>query len=85
MTAGRFIPGKKVANGQIPASALGSTFIFLVRHSPGDWVYTGLGFDLEGDTFSTIEGNTNDAGSRTGYEVCSRIRSVVDKDFIVLL
>jgi hypothetical protein len=28
------------------------------------------------DEFSTIEGNTNDEGSREGYEVCDRERSV---------
>lgn len=83
-TAGRFISGNKVANGQVPGSALGGTFVFLVRRTSSDWVHTGLGFDLKGDTFSTIEGNTNDDGSRNGYEVCSRIRSVANKDFIVL-
>lgn len=31
---------------------------------------------LGGNLFSTIEGNTNDEGSREGYEVCDRERSV---------
>lgn len=82
--AGRFVSGNKVANGQVPDNILGSTFIFLVRRSPGDWVHIGLGFDMKGNTFSTIEGNTNDDGSRNGYEVCSRIRSVAGKDFIAI-
>jgi hypothetical protein len=32
----------------------------------------------------TIEGNTNDEGSREGYEVCSRIRQITNKYFIDL-
>jgi len=29
---------------------------------------------VEGDKLHTVEGNTNDTGSREGYEVCRRIR-----------
>lgn len=85
LAANRFIPGTKVANGHVQAGALGGTFIFLVRRSSGDWTHTGLGFDLQGDTFSTIEGNTNDEGSRNGYEVCARTRSIKGKDFIAII
>ncbi|MDB5930994.1 MAG: putative peptidoglycan binding domain protein [Polaromonas sp.] len=84
LAAGRFISGRQLASGQLPADALGSAFLFLVRRSPGDWVHTGLGFDLAGETFATVEGNTNDDGSRNGYEVCQRSRSVASKDFIVI-
>ncbi len=31
---------------------------------------------VNGDQIHTIEGNTNDTGSREGYEVCRRIRKV---------
>lgn len=35
------------------------------------------------DTIHTIEGNTNDEGSREGYEVCRRVRKIADiKGFI---
>ena len=34
---------------------------------------------IDGDTLHTIEGNTNDTGSREGYEVCRKQRSVKDK------
>ncbi|MGH8565940.1 MAG: hypothetical protein ACREXW_18380 [Gammaproteobacteria bacterium] len=30
----------------------------------------------------TIEGNTNDDGSREGYEVCARTRDYNEMDFI---
>jgi len=33
--------------------------------------------------FQTIEGNTNDDGSREGYEGCQRVRGYASKDFIV--
>jgi hypothetical protein len=36
------------------------------------------------DVFHTIEGNTNDEGSREGYEVRKRIRGHEDKDFILI-
>jgi len=38
-----------------------------------------------GDTlYQTIEGNTNDDGSREGYEVCARRRGYSKTDFIIL-
>jgi hypothetical protein len=36
--------------------------------------HTGIVERVEGDELHTIEGNTNDTGSREGYEVCGRIR-----------
>jgi hypothetical protein len=56
--------------------------IFLVARTPGDWSHTGLVTDFSADHFTTVEGNTNDEGSRNGYEVCSRIRGYTGKDFI---
>jgi len=49
--------------------------LFLVSKSAKDWVHTGIITDIEGDWFHTIEGNTNDEGSREGYEVCKRKRN----------
>jgi Putative peptidoglycan binding domain len=57
---------------------------FLSRRVVGDWVHTGLVLSAGKDTFETIEGNTNDAGDREGYEVCRRVRGYKGKDFIVL-
>lgn len=58
--------------------------LFLSRRTAGDWVHTGIVVRVEKDVFHTIEGNTNDAGEREGYEVCARIRGFGSKDFIVV-
>lgn len=78
-TAGLFVPEKQ-------ASAIGSeqVFIFLNRKSNSDWIHTGWGFAMQDGVFQTIEGNTNNNGSRNGYEVCQRTRTVKGKDFVVL-
>ena len=57
---------------------------FLNRRTPTDWIHTGIVIRAEHEVFHTIEGNTNDEGSREGYEVCKRIRGYKKKDFIVL-
>jgi len=71
----RFIKGK---NGVIRPG-----YIFLQKSKKG---YSHCGFvaSLNSTTFKTIEGNTNDDGSAEGYEVCSRIRSYKNKDFVVI-
>lgn len=48
--------------------------IFIQDHGHG-LGHTGIVERIEGDTVHTIEGNTNDTGSREGYEVCRRVRS----------
>jgi len=49
--------------------------VFLNVKTPTDWVHTGIIVGVEGDLIHTIEGNTNDEGSREGYEVCRRMRN----------
>ncbi len=77
---GIFLSEAKVKRGETvtPGS------FFLVRRTPTDWVHTGIVIDVEDDVFHTIEGNTNDEGSREGYEVCKRIRGYKKKDFILI-
>ena len=58
--------------------------IFLVRRTSTDWTHTGFVIEFDQETFDTIEGNTNDEGSREGYEVCARSRGYGKKDFIIL-
>lgn len=82
--AGRLHRGEDIACGRVTWSDAGPLSIFLVRHSPGDWCHAGFAMAGSGTTFATIEGNTNDDGSSNGFEVCSRSRSVKDKDFILL-
>jgi hypothetical protein len=57
---------------------------FLLRRTPTDWVHTGIVTNVAAETIRTIEGNTNDDGSREGYEVCQRIRGYGSKDFILI-
>lgn len=59
-------------------------FIFLNRRTDTDWVHTGIVLKTDTDVFHTIEGNTNDEGSREGYEVCERMRAYKKKDFVVM-
>ena len=70
-------------NGRlVDHSAAGPGSFFLFRKSAGDWTHTGIVVSTSEETFRTIEGNTNDDGSREGYEVCARIRSYKNMDFI---
>jgi hypothetical protein len=55
--------------------------IFLVRKVPGDWVHTGIAHNFGPHSFETIEGNTNDDGSREGVKVCQRVRAYPSIDF----
>lgn len=74
----------------LPEAELGSPSdippgsLFLSRRTPRDWVHTGLVVDARKETFDSIEGNTNDAGDREGYEVCRRVRGYKNKDFILV-
>ena len=81
----RFLPGEGMgANARvarIPGGAL-----FVVRgEAPSDWTHVGIVARVEPEAFSTIEGNTNDKGSREGVEVCTRTRSYAGKDFILVV
>jgi len=49
--------------------------VFLNVKTQTDWVHTGIIVGVEGDWIYTIEGNTNDEGSREGYEVSRRMRN----------
>lgn len=49
--------------------------IFLVCNERNEWSHTGLIIDRDNDWITTIEGNSNDEGSREGYEVCQRKRN----------
>jgi len=48
-------------------------YLFILDEGKG-LGHTGLVEYVVGDTIHTIEGNTNDDGSREGYEVCRRVR-----------
>lgn len=75
---GIFLKGSKASDRKkiTPGS------LFLERRTSTDWTHTGIVIDAKDTVYMTIEGNTNDEGSREGYEVCSRIRGYKKKDFI---
>ena len=58
--------------------------LFLSRHSPSDWTHVGIVLRTLPDHFETIEGNTNDDGSREGHEVVRRVRGWEGKDFVMV-
>ncbi len=59
-------------------------YLFLIRRTDWDWTHIGIVESVDGDTMKTIEGNTNDAGSREGFEVCRRTRALIDKDYLMV-
>ena len=56
----------------------GSLFFVTNPARPSDRVHVGIVLDVvhNGEAIVTLEGNTNDEGSREGYEVCERTRAV---------
>jgi hypothetical protein len=64
--------------------ALDGPALFLVRLSDDDWCHTGFATDFRDGSFTTIEGNTNEAGGSNGFEVCRRQRGYDKKDFVRL-
>lgn len=87
--AGLFVDERELTSGRRKWSEFGAACIFLSRRTSTDWVHAGIAFQGQGQpaelVFSTIEGNTNDEGSREGFEACRRKRAVAgrsDYDFI---
>jgi hypothetical protein len=78
--AGRFVRHSELGRTGRPAAAC----VFLVRRTPTDWVHTGLVARFEDQAIRTIEGNTNDSGSREGFEAIERARGYAAKDYIAL-
>lgn len=89
-------PSASLAHGAARSgtrSETGGCGVFLVRNPKNakDWTHTGLAYDFERGkggkgvvSFLTVEGNSNDEGSREGYEVCARARGMTSVDFIRL-
>jgi hypothetical protein len=75
---GAFMRGNRRRSDIPPGS------IFLRRKTDTDWTHTGLVLSCGDESFETIEGNTNDEGSREGFEVCRRHRGYANIDFILV-
>lgn len=69
-------------NGKIVEVPKRGDLFFYVH--PNGTGHIGIVLENKGATFRSIEGNTNDDGSREGYEVCRRVRSVASCRFIRL-
>jgi hypothetical protein len=68
--------------GHRPHSTIPAGSMFFVRgHGGVPYSHVGIVTQDKGDTFLTIEGNTNDEGSANGYEVCQRERATKSCDF----
>jgi hypothetical protein len=80
MERDRFVTEKQA----VDRSRVSPGSFFLSRRTPTDWSHVGIVVATHADHFETIEGNTNDAGDREGYEVCRRTRGYASKDFIVV-
>lgn len=73
--------GKFIPEGMIPQTSLA---IFLVRKAEKDWTHAGFAYNFTSADFSTIEGNSNDRGSREGNALVLRKRRYFGIDFILL-
>jgi Putative peptidoglycan binding domain len=78
--AGCFVRESDLRSNNRPPTAC----VFLVRRTPSDWVHTGFVSKFEDAAIRTIEGNTNDSGSREGFEAVGRARGYTGKDYVVL-
>lgn len=76
--------GRFLAEGDAAPETVRSGSLFLVRRTSTDWTHVGIVTETFDTAFSTIEGNTNDEGSREGFEVCARLRGYKNKDFVLM-
>lgn len=76
--------GLFLAEKNLDRSTIKPGMFFLNRRTTTDWTHVGIVIEAGDEVFMTIEGNTNDEGSREGYEVCRRIRGYAKKDFIAI-
>lgn len=82
IASGRLVSSRDIAKGKVQKGDIPPGSLFINRRTDNDWNHTGIAIAFHDDHFETIEGNTNDAGDREGYEVCRRIRGYTGKDFV---
>ena len=83
-TEGRFIAESEITANPADLDDLPRGSLFVQRRTATDWNHVGIVIAAVDEIIETIEGNTNEGGSREGYEVCRRIRNLTDKDFVTL-
>jgi Putative peptidoglycan binding domain len=58
--------------------------LFLERGGPNGYLHCGIVTGVNGDTMTTIEGNTNDDGTNNGFEAIARTRGFNHMDFALV-
>jgi hypothetical protein len=74
----RFVPEAIRPDSRIRPGCL------FVKRKNDNWYHTGIVLSVQGQSFQTIEGNTDTDGSPNGYEVFSKTRAYPGTDFILL-
>jgi len=75
----RFIDRKELTSSDIEVGDL-----FLVVNSKGMPRHIGVVSAINGEVFACYEGNTNDEGSREGYELCERRRRLLNGKYSLI-
>ncbi len=82
--AGIFISEEALFQNTPASRIIQPGYVFLRKKTNTDWVHTGIVVAAQNETFESIEGNTNNDGSRNGYEVCRHIKTYKHNDYIQL-
>jgi len=62
----------------------GDLFLVINKRNEMDATHIGIIIDVNEYVMTTIEGNTNDEGSRDGYEVCQRYRDITKGNYDII-
>lgn len=82
-----YVQHGKANNWVVPnADARAGDLFCLWNASLKRYAHIGIvtGWTMDGKRLTTIEGNTNDEGSREGYEVAKRTRTPVEQTIVIL-
>jgi hypothetical protein len=82
---GMFLAENQVNKSQIQSQIKpGAIFLQRKKATTSNWEHTGIVICADTDVFHTIEGNTNNNGSREGYEVWQQTKNYINRDFILI-
>ena len=62
----------------------GDLFLVINKRNEMDATHIRIIIGMNGTVMTTIEGNTNDEGSRDGYEVCQRFRDLSKGNYDII-
>jgi hypothetical protein len=81
-TPSTYYSPEQIANGEVTPER-GDLFL-VIRKSDNRARHIGVIENVNGSVASTIEGNTNDEGSREGYELCKRKRNLSNGNYGII-